>query len=322
MMDLIMENEIDKNKSKEYFYVINYPTYEEELCNLEMKCIFNDVSKEKYIFSNNCVNPSRSPFIKEKISIIYSANTLEKIVEKIIEDKLAYEQFKVCYVKAIQNDPLSYQERLNALKEVGFVIKGYPNLQSPKVLLGVSKIGDRWIFGEYEKNDYEWHIHDEKPYSYSNGLSVRMSRAIVNIAIENNFESKLVDPCCGIGTVVIEASSLDLNIKGYEISRAIGQNAKKNLKFFGYKDVITIGNMHDIEEKFDVAIVDIPYGLFSPTTLKDQLDIIKTARKIAKKMIIITFEDMDNHIISQGFKIIDKCCVKKGNFKRYIEICK
>lgn len=317
MNDLILE----KESNKECFYVINYPEYEKELCDLEMKSMFNYIPKEKYILSQNSVNPSRSPYIKEKISIIYKEKNLEEIVNKIEDNKVSYDDFKVVYIKATENDSVTYNERLKAVRDVGFVITGYPDLHEPKVVLGISKVEDSWIFGVYEKNNYEWHFHDDKPYSYSNGLSVRMSRAIVNIAIGNEADLKVVDPCCGIGTVVIEALSLGLNIKGYEISNAIGTNAKKNLKFFGHDDVITIGSMHDVKEKFDVAIVDIPYGLFSPTTLKDQVNIMKTARRIAKKMIIITFETMDEHIISSGFKINDTAIVTKGNFKRYIQVC-
>ena len=71
----------------------------------------------------------------------------------------------------------------------------------------------------------------------------------------------------------------------------------------------------------DVAIVDIPYGLYSPITVQEQVDIINTSRRIARRLVIITFEDMDNIIISAGFRILDKCYMTKGNMKREISIC-
>ena len=79
--------------------------------------------------------------------------------------------------------------------------------------------------------------------------------------------------------------------------------------------------MHDLEGKYDVSIIDIPYGLFTKTTEKEQKDIINTARRISGKMIIITFEDMDKMIEDAGFKIIDNCKVCKGQFTRYVSIC-
>ena len=287
---------------------------------MEMKCLFNKIPSEKYLFSDYYVNPSRSPFIKDMISIIYEEESLEEIVDKIIKDKLSYDEFKVCYIK-LENGDISYKERLRSIREIGFVITGESEMHNPKVMLGVTKVNGRWIFGEYERNDYEWHIHDKKPYSYSNSLSLRVARALVNIAVKNNLDCKLIDPCCGVGTVVIEALSMGIDVKGYEINKSIAENAQINLEFFGYENVITSGDMHNIEEKYDVAIIDLPYGLFTATTLEEQTALMKTARRITNKLVIVTFEDMDKHIIEAGFDIINKCYVCKGKFKRYINIC-
>lgn len=306
---------------KKYFYALNYPKYEEELCEMEMKYLFNEEATNKYVFSDRDIKSSRSPFIKEKISVKYVEETLEDIVKKIVEDKISYEQFKVCYIK-IEGGDVEYKERLQSIREIGLVVNGQSEMYNPEVLLGVTKIEGKWIFGEYEKNDYEWHIHDKKPNSYSNSLGLRLSRALVNIAVDDNINCKLVDPCCGVGTVVIDALSMGVNVKGYEINKPIARNAKENLAFFGYENVITTGDMRCIDEKFDVAIIDLPYGVFSPTTVEEQTDIITTARRIADKLVLVTFEDMDNIIKEAGFEIVDRCIVSKGKFIRYINICK
>lgn len=320
MFKTISTDEKAKSEHKEYFYIINYPKFEEDLCKMEMKYLFNKIPEEKYLFSNYYINPSRSPFIKQCISVIYSGESLEEIINKIVSDKFSCEDFKVSYIK-LDDEEIDYDERLKCIREIGLVIIGESEMYDPKIMLGVAKVEGRWIFGAYEKNDYEWHIHDRKPYKYSIGLGIKVSRALVNIAVGNDLCCTIVDPCCGVGTVLIEALSLGFNIKGYEINESIGENAKKNLEFFGYDDVVTIGDMHNIKDYFDVAIVDLPYGLFSRITLKEQIEIIKTTRRIAGRMVIISFEDIDSHIISSGFKIIDKCYVCKGKFKRYITIC-
>ena len=80
-------------------------------------------------------------------------------------------------------------------------------------------------------------------------------------------------------------------------------------------------DIKDIEEKFDVAIIDLPYGLFTPIRPNEQMDIINSARKIADKLILVTFEDMDEFVYNAGFEIIDRCKVSKGKFIRYISVC-
>lgn len=303
-----------------YFYYINYPSYEEELSNMEMKTFFGALPGGKYFTANEYVNPSRSPYIKEMIDIIYEEDTLDQIVNKVKKNNLSYDGFKMIYIKTPNSD-VSYEERLKAMKDVGFVVNGEPDIANPKIRLGITKFNGKWIFGKYIKNDYEWHIHDSKPCSYSNSLSIRVARAIVNIAVGNKSNIRVVDPCCGVGTVVIEGLSMGVDIRGYDINNSVVLSAKRNLEFFAYEDKISQKDIQDINEKFDVAIIDIPYGLFTPTTIEEQSKIINSARKIANKLILVAFENMDSLILDAGFNIIDSAIVCKGSFKRYIEIC-
>jgi len=320
MIEIVSNLDNANENLEKYFYTVNYPNYEEELCKMEIKYLFSISINCKHFFSHQYITPSRSPFLKQCLSIIFSGSSLDEIINKIVINNLAFEKFKVCYIK-LDDEKIDYNEQLRALNLIGLAVTGEADMHNPKTVLGVTKVNGNWIFGECEKNNFLWHEHNKKPYSYSNGLGLRMSKAIVNIAVANDLESSIIDPCCGVGTVIIEALSLAFNIKGYEINAAIGENAKKNLKFLGYEDVVTIGDMHSINDYFDVSIIDLPYGLFTPTTLKEQIAIMNTARKISKRMVIVTFEDMDKHIISSGFKILDRCIVSKGSFRRRITIC-
>ena len=305
---------------EKYFYNLNYPPYEKALCSLEMKSLFSKEQEEKYIFSSNNVEVSRSPFIKEKLSIMYIENTLRDLIDKIALEKVSFEQFKIVYLKH-PKDNIQYNERLKALREIGFAMRGKAEIKNPEVILGVTQINGKWFFGSYEKNDFLWHKHDDKPHSYSNALSTRLARSLVNIAIGNDFELKLIDPCCGVGTVIIEALSMGIKVKGTEINKQIARNAKENLKFFQFPLVIDRADMRLIKESFDTAIIDLPYGVFTSTSREEQEEIIKSARRITKKLVLVTFENMDDIIVDAGFKILDRAMVSKGSFKRYINIC-
>ena len=310
-----------KNINGSFLYFINYQDNERELCKMEMRCLFNREINEKYFFSDIDINASKSPFIKSKIKIIYSDESLDRMVSKIKEDNLSYDDFKVSYVKSEQGD-VQYEDRLEATRKIGFVVNGYPDMHKPRNPLAVTKINGLWIFGEYERNDFKWQKHNDKPYSYSNALGLRMARALVNIAMKDNEEGTLIDPCCGVCTVVIEALDLGIKVKGCEISKQMAYNARENVEFLGYlRDTIVCYDMHKIKDKYDSAIIDIPYGLFSPVTLEEQKAIIHTARNICEKMVIVTFEDMEKFIVEAGFSVIDKCVVPKGNFKRHILVC-
>ncbi|WP_297629909.1 SAM-dependent methyltransferase [uncultured Clostridium sp.] len=308
------------NRNEKYLYIVNYPKFEEELCMMEMREVFNKKPENKVFTSNIEFNQSSSPFIKNRLDIIYEEDSLESILENIKREKLSFEKFKVEYLK-LEEGNVPYNERLHAVREIGFVITGFPDIHNPEISIGVTRYNGKWLLGINKRNDYEWHMHDKKPCSYSNSLSTRVAKSIVNIANKGDLDVKIIDPCCGVGTTLIEGLSIGADICGCEINPQIACNAKRNLEFFGLEQRVTKGSMHDLKEKFQVSIIDIPYGLFTKTTEQEQSDIIKTARRISDKMIIITFEDMSKMIDEAGFKIIDTCKVCKGQFIRYVSIC-
>ena len=223
-----------KGMIKPYFYTIKFALDEENLCKMEMKTLFNKIPCEKHFLSYHHVNPSRSPFLKECISILYTGNTLKDIVHQITKDKLSFEKFKVSYVN-YGDETLHLDERRKIECLIGMNIKGEAEMENPELLLGITKVHDKWILGEHELNESKWYLHDRKPYSYSNALGVKVSRAIVNIAVSNNLKLKVIDPCCGVGTVLVEALSQGIDIIGYELNPMIAENARKNLSHFGYK---------------------------------------------------------------------------------------
>jgi tRNA G10 N-methylase Trm11 len=308
-------------KKKEFFYLINYNSErDKELCELEMKYIFGYIPKYRHILSSIDTKPSRSPYIKEKIDILIDASSLEELIVKINENNTVYDDYKVIYLKSGNLD-VNYNERLRAVRLIAMAVKGKANIHDAKVVLGVSKVGEKWIFGLHQKDDFKWHEHDKRPYSYSNALPTSVAKSIVNIAVCNNYNLKVIDPCCGVGTVLIEALDLGIDIKGYEINSQIAYNAKENLKFFGFPDVVEQRDMTKSTEKFDVVILDMPYGLFTATTKEIQKSLLDKAMNLAPKLVLVETEEFDDYLENLGYKIIDKCTISKNKFKRHILVC-
>lgn len=299
---------------------MNYPAKERELCHLEMKCLFDKDISKKHFFSSRNIDPSRSPFIKLRIALLHTASSLEELVQMLIDEPITCENFKFTKF-SMPEDRLDYATWLHSVTELGKVIQGEVDMKNPSTQFGVTIVDGQWIFGLYERNKNPWEKHNLKPYTNSNSLETRTARAIVNIAVGLQDHFRLVDPCCGVGTIVLEALSLAINVHGYEISWLITQQAKQNVSYFGYEDCIVQEDIHWIAETYDVAILDLPYGLYSTITYAQQKSIINSSRRITKKLVIITSTDMDEDIISAGFTIADRCTVNKAMFVRYVRVC-
>lgn len=156
---------------------------------------------------------------------------------------------------------------------------------------------------------------------YSTALSTRDARAIVNIAVPFPDGLKVIDPCCGIGTVLVEAMSMGIEIEGRDINKRVVWGSRINLRHFGYEPNVEIGPIEEASEGYDVAIIDMPYNLFTHITGELQQSIITNARRIAKRVIIVTIESMDDKIDEAGLTIIDRAVLKKGKFERQVLIC-
>ena len=302
-----------------YLYLISQRLEFKELCAMEMKYIFGDISNSNYHLTNQLIDVNRSAFIKGRVNILYYANTIEKIEKMMIEDELKYENYKIYYKKY---DKVPYKTRLESMRILGFTINGDFAIQNPDIKFALTKIDGIWIFGELESNLNKWKERRIKPYNYSNALDVKFAKAVVNIAINNDFELKVIDPCCGIGTVLIEGRNAGIDITGYEINPLVKQHCNINLKHFGFEPDVTKTNMIETNKQYDVAILDLPYGHSSNITRKEQIELIKKTKEISNKSIIITMDDMSSIIQDVGLRIIDKCKIEKSNsFSRYITVC-
>ncbi|MEF9934318.1 MAG: SAM-dependent methyltransferase [Clostridium sp.] len=306
-------------EDKFYLYSMNYAPDEMEFALMEMRYIFGVNISDKIFCSSKEVDPSSSPFIRESIEVILRCSGFDELIQGIKNLELKCEDFKVNYFKTLSS--VEYSRRLSLIKEVGMAIEGEANLYKPKIEFAIAYYMDSWFFGTYHPHNNQWHIHDKKPCTYSNSINYKVARSLVNIATCGDYSKSLIDPCCGIGTVLLEAASLLVDYTGCEINPMIGERARVNLEFFGYEPNVVIGDMTNLQGFYDCSVIDLPYGHFNPISEEDQISIIKGARKLTKRLVLITNQNMDTIIFSAGFNVESSCILSKGKFKRYVTVC-
>ncbi|WP_213619294.1 TRM11 family methyltransferase [Paenibacillus sp. J22TS3] len=308
----------------EYIYTYAWPEEEVSLCQLEMRSLFGFITKTPLLKSSHRIDPSRSPFIRERIDIMYEGDRLDDILRQVRQIELGEDTFKVIFVKTNDltgSSRIEYDERRAIEREIGLHIEGEADVNRPDHWFGLVPMEGRWYFGRYHKSTAVWLHHMKKPRSYSIALSTRVARAAANIAVPEPKGVRVIDPCCGIGTVMIEALSMGIHIVGRDINPHIAKGARENLAHFGYDAPVTLGDIADIKEHYDVAIVDMPYNHFSKATQAAQLHILEHARRIADKVVLISVESMDEMITQAGLIEKDRGAVRKGGFIRQVIVC-
>lgn len=216
---------------------------------------------------------------------------------------------------------IPYEDQRGIERQIGLRIRGEAEMRKPDRLFGVACIRGRWILGECEKGEPVWLKHNQKPQPYSTALGTRVARAVVNIAVPMPSGVRVVDPCCGIGTVVIEALSMGMNMEGFDLNPLAVRGARVNLAHYGMPDVVRVADMRTLTGSYDTAIVDLPYNLCSVMPPEERLAMLSSARRLARRIIIVTIESIDDDINHARLLVLDRCVVRKGRFERQVLVC-
>lgn len=313
--------------NQDYVYTFACHENERELCSLELHALFGcrlemNSDLRSFVRSSICIPPGRSPFIHGRLDVISEADSVNDLLPAAAKVELLPEEtFKVVCLKEGDHMP-DYEHSRQLEREVGMCIKGKAQMKRPKVTFGLIQTGRKWILGQWTEADRSWHSHQQKPQNYSTGFGVALARSLVNIAVPNILNQRLLDPCCGMGTVVIEALSMGIEARGNDLNPLAIQGARINLSHFGYDPAcLTLGDMNELDGSYDAAILDMPYNLCSVLPDEDQHVMLTSLRRLAKRAVVVSTEWVEEHLLAAGWEVNQYCAVRKGTFIRHVWLC-
>ena len=311
---------MDKNN---FIYTFSYNINESDVCKLESRQLFHQEEQHKVLMSDVKVEPSHSAFVKKRLDVLCVAESYDLLLQLLESESFVAEDFKVEYM-SVYGDQTSYTEGLQMLSDVGARIQGLPCIQHPKVLFGLCHHDGRWYLGYLHKNNYKWKAHKLKPRSYSNSINIHLAKVLVNVATGGRTDRKLLDACCGVGTIMLEACFAQVAIEGCDINWRVCVQSRENLAHFNYKAEVMRSDIKDVSKHYDAAIIDLPYNLFSCADEAKHWHIISSAARVAPRVIIVSTSDISPLIDKEGLRLIDFCTVKKRgkkSFERKIWVC-
>ncbi|WP_054956599.1 TRM11 family SAM-dependent methyltransferase [Paenibacillus dakarensis] len=322
-----MNNLIPDNGPKTYIYTFACHESEQGLCMLELSELLGHEPEagSSWVQSDRMINPDRSPFISARMDVIYTGKSVQEIAEQASSIQLPHATFKVVYMKA--GDKLEYEEQRAVERMVGGRITGKADMKSPDITFAILSHKGSWMFGICHYPERAWLSHKQKPQNYSTGLSSRVARALVNIAMpateaQGKSPARLLDPCCGMGNVLIEALSMGMSIEGCDINPLAVRGARVNLKHYGYAGKhVSLQDMNDLEGHFDAAILDLPYNVCSVFPLEDKLRMLTSLRRLADRAVIVSTEPLEGPLNDTGWQVLKHIQVSKGTFVRDIWLC-
>ena len=290
---------------------------------MESRQIFDEEAKDKMLFSNLKIDPSISPFIRCRFELILSSEDYPGLLQDIKKEDIHAEEFKVEYL-SMEGDEIAYKEKLEKLRDIGYSIEGESEYYHPSIIYAICHYKNIWYFGVLIKNNPDWQKHKRKPFSFSNSISMKIAKTLVSISAKGNKNNQLLDACCGVGTALLEACYAGFNIEGCDINWKACKHSRKNLEHYNYTANVFCSDIKDLDKKYDAAIIDLPYNLYSYSDESITLNIIESTAKLTDRIVIVSISDIKPIIKKSGLTIADFCTVEKrgkSGFTRNIWIC-
>jgi tRNA (guanine10-N2)-dimethyltransferase len=106
----------------------------------------------------------------------------------------------------------------------------------------------------------------KKPFFHPSAMPSKMARCMVNLA-HGKAEALLLDPFCGTGTSLIEATYIGCRAVGVDAQRRMVLGTRKNLRFFNIsaEGLVLADSRKPPFFKVDCVVTDPPYGRSSST---------------------------------------------------------
>ena len=245
---------------------------------------------------------------------LYSLEKIQSVdLYSILED---IETFRIdCYDLANIDSSVLVEGKLSAI-----IKKNYPRLKvsmkNPDVTFvavirnGIVNFG----YSLKEKVKQEWRKRRPKtrPFFYAAALFPKFARCLVNLTRVKEGETFL-DPFCGSGTIVVEASLMRLNAVGIDISDELCKGSLLNLKALGLPPHVIVqadARSFPLNSVKGIA-ADIPYGKISAITGYSRREMVEDFFRNAleilehdKRIVLVYPEPM--RFSAKGFSMVGR----------------
>ncbi|MFC5368002.1 THUMP domain-containing protein [Salinirubrum litoreum] len=215
-----------------------------------------------------------------------------------------------------------------AERELGAVLvdRGFAvDLDDPDHELRAVFSGDTCLLGWLaveSVRDYGDRKPTDRPFFQPGGMAPLDARALANIAGAGP-ETRVLDPMCGTGGVLIEAGLLGADVVGSDAQWKMARGTQTNLDAYlgggdGRPDNDRAVGTYDVtradatalpfrDDSFDAAVFDVPYGRQSKVARHELRDLVSgalsEARRVAPRAVVVADQPLREVAVSVGWRV-------------------
>jgi tRNA G10 N-methylase Trm11 len=254
-------------------------------------------------------------YVHTGMRLIAHSATLEDLLQEVAKLTFPAEDFRIEHMRLAGHKLVNSRE---AAIRLANVIRDYPNLEAPKHrFLLVERESGLW-FGEIlAESAYSYRQHDHKPYRTSSSLPSRLARLLVNLVSPP--AQMILDPCCGTGSILLEAQALGLKTCGVDWNPGMVEMTQNNLAYYGYSGEIILADTREVNLRAEAIVTDLPYGLFMHENPLIIQDILRHVRCLAPVAVFVAGKDIRDWLQEAGYCDVEVFRIRKHkDFSRYV----
>ncbi|MFO8082662.1 MAG: DNA methyltransferase, partial [Armatimonadota bacterium] len=246
--------------------------------------------------------------------LLARGRTLEDLLGASAKLGLRMERFRI---RARKEHGVEAPDSHEVERAIADTIEGSPDLSNPAITLVAWAHENQWLLGErISRTRRGWQGHEQRPFQYSSALPPRIARAMVNlVAVPGD---RMIDPCCGSGTTLVEAGYMGVEPFGWEINRNVAEQCAQNLCHHGQAAWLVVGDGRTARGRWDGAVLDLPYGIANTRVERECKELIAHALEVARLVAVVTVGELDAFLTEHGATVFGTATVAKTKLERRV----
>lgn len=262
----------------------------------------------------------RAAFAQTALSVLAQAASLDELIGEVAGADFDAERFRIDVHDPSGRIGLDSSEVASRLADV---IDTGPDLRDPVNRFVLVATATRVRFGSVDGvTDAGHRRHESKPWTTSSSLDPRFSRGLVNLVPDAR---SILDPCCGAGSIVLEAASLGLGAVGVDWKNAMAGMTRENLAHFGYDELSGVAvhrcDARDLDVGADAVVTDLPYGHAIERDEESVRAILRRCTSLAPEGVFVAQHDISEWLRDAGHHVrAVHTVVKRRGFTRHVHV--
>ena len=258
----------------------------------------------------------RAAYIRKGVRVLARATSFGALVDAVAAAEFDADRFRI---EVYDPENLRLTSTRDLIVPLADVMADHPDLADPKHRFVVTLGANGCWFGEIlTEAAGDFQKHDTKPWTTSSSLDARLARALINLVPDAR---SLLDPCCGAGSIVVEAASLGIEAVGIDWKPAMVGMTRQNLDHFDYSATVEQADARTIDVPVDAVVTDLPYGYGIKEDAATTQAILDRAATLAPTGVFVSRYDLTVQLSKAGYENIAVHCIeKRSGFIRRVHV--